>query len=49
MIEQRLVELVKLMSISYGYSYDIRKIWSEDKSIVRSLEVTFKKRTLCCE
>lgn len=42
MIEQRLIELIKLMSISYGYSYDIRKIWSEDKSI-RALEVTFKK------
>ena len=43
MIEHRLVELVKLMSISYGYSYDIKEIWSEDKSLVRALEVTFRK------
>ena len=28
---------------AYGYSYDIRKIWSEDKSLVRALEVTFRK------
>ena len=43
MIKQRLVELIKLMSISYGYSYNIKEIWSEDKSLVRALEVTFRK------